>query len=446
MSKGCSAVAAGTAPAAAALSVRLRRLPLHTPKDEPAGQDLEVTGLASAAPAGHPADHPAGHPADPADQPADPIGALTRGLTTLLVEYPVTELAGEGLAVVALTPQVVTGGLPVPFDPGAAVIRTGVGAQGHPAELAALTALADAGHPLALDGITGSAAARPALSLVRYAVVDVPADPDDRLRWDDVAAIASAAQQYGVTLIARGAGTPAARARCADLGADLLLGPLPAPEHGTGRVPQPRQASALRLLGELSDPLAEVAQIADVIKTDPALSFELLRVANSAAMGYPRTISELRDAVMIVGLARLRAWVALVALSPAGPLPDALTTAVIQARTCELLAGRLHQGPPGVAFVVGLLDGVAAALGLEPGALVDALPKLSREVVDAITGVDQALHAVLVAARGVRDAGARATTAGFEHSAVTHAYLDALVWSAQTARAVADRGATGDRG
>jgi hypothetical protein len=425
-------VAAGMAPAAAALSVHLRRQPLHTPDGDLVGQDLEVTDVAA-----------------PADGVDDPIGALTRGLVTLLVEYPVAELVGDGLAMVGLTAPVVTGELPVPFDPTAAVIRTRVGADGERTGLAALARLAEQGHPIALDGIENSATARPALAVVRYAVLDVPADPTDDLRWDDVAAVAVAARDHGVELVARGAADPASRLRCTDLGVRLLLGPLPGPlpgdpAHG-GRL-QPRQACALRLLGELSDPLAEVEQIANVIKTDAALSFELLRVANSAAMGYPRSIGELRDAVVIVGMARLRAWVALVALAPSGGPSDALGTAVIQARMCELLAGRLHQGPPGAAFVVGLLDGVADALHLSVGDLLTALPKLSREVADALTGQDPVLHGLLRVARGYRGCDPAGTAPiGIPHPDATHAYLDALVWSAQTTRAVADRGSADRR-
>lgn len=419
------------APAAAALSVHLRRRPLHGPDGEPLGQDLEVTDVAAAA--------------DGVDGTDDPIGGLTRGLVTLLVEYPLAELVGEGLAMVGLTPPLVAGELPLPFEPGAAVIRTGVGADGDPQALAALARLADQGHPLALDGIVNSATARPALAVVRYAVLDLPADPADDLRWADLAAVAAAARQHGVEPIGRGVLDPGTRRRCEGLGVELLLGPLPTAVRADGLRLEPRQASALQLLGELSDPLAEVEQIADVIKTDPGLSFEVLRVANSAAMGYPRTIAELRDAVMIVGMARLRAWVALVALSPTGRPSDALTCAVIQARMCELLTGRLHQGPPGVAFVVGLLDGVADALGLAVGDLLTALPKLSREVVDALAGEDPLLHGVLEAARGYRSADrAGVDAAGIGHREATHAYLDALVWSAQTTRAVTDR-AAGDR-
>ena len=420
------------APAAAALSVHLRRQPLHGTDGEPIGQDLEVTGVAAAV-----------------DGVDDPIGALTRGLVTLLVEYRLAELVGEGLAMVGLTPPLVTGELPLPFEPGAAVIRTGVGADGRPAALAALARLAEQGHPLALDGIVNSATARPALALVRYAVLDLPADPSDDLRWADVAAVAAAARQHGVEPVGRGLLDPLTRRRGEDLGLGLFLGRLPPVPLADGTRLEPRQASALQLLGELSDPLAEVEQIANVIKTDPGLSFEVLRVANSAAMGYPRTIAELRDAVMIVGMARLRAWVALVALSPAGRPSDALTCAVIQARMCELLAGRLHQGPPGVAFVVGLLDGVADALGLSAVDLVAALPKLSREVVDALDGQDPVLHGVLRAARSYRadersaDLSEHAAPA-IGHREATHAYLDALVWSAQTTRAVTDRG-SGDR-
>ena len=427
-------MAPGMAAAPAGPCVHLTRRPLHSATDQLVGRDLDFS------------DVPGTTGATGADllPDADPLGPLTRALVSTLVEYPLGELTGDGLQMVGLTAPLVTGDLPIPFDPGAALVRTTLGADGERSGLAALAGLVEAGHLVALDGLVNSASARPALAVAGLAagsraVVDVPAGPDDRLRWDDVAAIAAAAHEHGVGLVARGAADPLSRERCAELGFDLFLGPLPVVLLGDGRL-HPQQASALQLLGELSDPLSEIDEIASVIRTDPALSFELLRVSNSAAYGYSRSISEIRDAVVIVGLARLRAWVALVALSPTSRPSDALTGAVVSARMCELLAGRLHLGPPGAAFVVGLLDGVAGALGLRVGQLLETLPRLARELVDALNGEDGVLHQLLDATRCYQAGDlAGLVRTQVAHRAATSAYLDALAWSVQTTRAVTDR-------
>ncbi|MFZ0427871.1 MAG: HDOD domain-containing protein [Acidobacteriota bacterium] len=57
-----------------------------------------------------------------------------------------------------------------------------------------------------------------------------------------------------------------------------------------------------KLLGILQDDEASVAEIAAVIAYDPSLTSKILRVANSAYYGFSGQVSELRKAVMLIGL------------------------------------------------------------------------------------------------------------------------------------------------
>jgi HD-like signal output (HDOD) protein len=50
-----------------------------------------------------------------------------------------------------------------------------------------------------------------------------------------------------------------------------------------------------------------VREVRDIIARDPALTAQLLRIANSAQFGLPRGVSSLDEAIAIVGMARVRA-------------------------------------------------------------------------------------------------------------------------------------------
>ena len=409
-------------------TIHLTRQPIQAVAGDLVGYDLRFS-------AGPPDPTAAASPDETPEpgQVIDPFGPVVRGIVSTLIEYPVPGLTGDGQSMVGLPRPFIVGDLPVPFDPAAALIRTSVGADGDPDGVTALAGLVAAGHQIALDGFVATSGTEPSLGPARWALVDVRDLTLDQVRLTLAAVLAA-----GVQPVAIGAADQQQRDRCADLGFELFLGRPAVAPLGTGLI-GPQQTAALRLLGELSDPLASVDELAAVIATDPALSFELLRVANSAAYGYGRTISAIRDAVVIVGQARLRAWVALVALSPSPQPPDLLTAAVINARMCEQLAARTHLGPPGAGFVVGLLDGLAEALGLAVQQLTDALPRLSRELVDALSGEDTSLRCLLDATRcyQLNDlAGLARTRIG--HPVATRAYLDALTWSVQTTRAVTE--------
>ncbi len=60
-----------------------------------------------------------------------------------------------------------------------------------------------------------------------------------------------------------------------------------------------------RLYSLLQDPESCAADFEEVIKPDPALSVNLLRLANSASFGIPRQVSSVHDAITLLGLRRV---------------------------------------------------------------------------------------------------------------------------------------------
>ena len=68
-------------------------------------------------------------------------------------------------------------------------------------------------------------------------------------------------------------------------------------------------AVAVEVLRLTQSENASVAQIAQVIQRDPALTCKLLKTANSSLFGMPRTISSVQQAMMVLGLRTVKVLV-----------------------------------------------------------------------------------------------------------------------------------------
>lgn len=132
--------------------------------------------------------------------------------------------------------------------------------------------------------------------------------------------------------------------------------PLPAAD-----LPQSTVA-AMRLLGMSRDQAVNDRQLEDVLATDPVLTFQLLRLVNSAAVGM-RGVSSIGQALRLIGRNAFQRWLAVAVAasrrSQSGVDQELVRQAVERGRLLEQLAG----GPrdAGTLFLVGLfslLDGV----------------------------------------------------------------------------------------
>jgi EAL and modified HD-GYP domain-containing signal transduction protein len=137
------------------------------------------------------------------------------------------------------------------------------------------------------------------------------------------------------------------------------------------------------LLGLLVNPDVALPGAVSLVTGDPALSLRMLSVANADALSLPVTVSSIHEAVMLLGVDRLRDWAALMLVSDLhhGDEP-ALTAAVTRARMCQKIAERLGI-PAEAAFTVGLISAAAELLSQAPADLAPRLP-LNDEVTEAL--------------------------------------------------------------
>jgi len=148
---------------------------------------------------------------------------------------------------------------------------------------------------------------------------------------------------------------------------------------------QPSTAVVVRLLGLLQRD-AEIDEIEPVLKQDPSLALNLLRMINNAGVGLPCTVTSLRHAAMMLGRRRLFRWATmLLTLTRAsGTAPAAVSAAMVRGRLMELLAAELLPACDcDNAFVVGLFSLLDVMLDMP---LPDALDSIAlpEDVADAL--------------------------------------------------------------
>jgi len=202
-----------------------------------------------------------------------------------------------------------------------------------------------------------------------------------------------------------------------------------------GQTLRPTQAAVIQLIN-LVRKQASTAEIEEVFKHDPTLSFNLLRFINSAGFGLSCEITSFRHAVMLLGLKKLFRWAALLmTTSGTGASSAAVgSAAVVRGRLMELLAAELLPTEEcDNAFVVGIFSLLDAMLGIPLAEALEAI-SLPQSVTDALlhnTGVLAPFLQLTLACENADDTqfAQTATSLHLTGDQVNWAHLQALAWS-----------------
>ncbi len=118
------------------------------------------------------------------------------------------------------------------------------------------------------------------------------------------------------------------------------------------------------LMQAIADPNSSTARVADVVASDSGLAARVLAVANSAAFGLSRQVTEIHQAVSLVG-SNMAQTLAIAGstdlLDGASGLPHARDHALHVACAARLLAARVGLSAPD-AFAAGLLHDLGEIL------------------------------------------------------------------------------------
>jgi len=208
--------------------------------------------------------------------------------------------------------------------------------------------------------------------------------------------------------------------------------PLPSSELPTST------ATALRLLTLARDPNTPERELERVISADPAITFQLLRIVNSAALGG-RGITSIQHALRLVGRNHIVRWLALATATATagkrGTDDELIRQAVQRARFCELLATPETRLDKGALFLIGLFSLLDAVFRMPMAEVLDRL-NLADDVREALldrTGpFAVALRVTEAYELGLWESAAEAAReASFDPAALPAVYADAVQWAAE---------------
>ena len=361
------------------------------------------------------------HPGGPAF--AEPRGDQTnaQAVAAAFGTFGVEGLAAGKPLFVGLPRPFLTGMVPIPAEPAAVVLELGRHASPDAELLLALTRLRQSGYRIAVADHRGDPDRGALIEHADVVCMDVSALPPLV-----VPGLVRECRSRAVTLVARGIADADSFTSAAELGFDLFEGPyLRRPTLLERRVLTPSQLVCIRLLGELADPDLPMTRIEQLVGSDPGLTLRVLRTANSAASGAASELTSLRQALVLLGPRRLRAWIVLALLDGGSSPRDAahdVWSVLARAHACQ----RLAAGQAELGYTVGLLSGAADLLGAaaDDVATGAGLGTQARSaLLDGVGDAGRALVAVLAHERDDVDGVSRT---GLTPLDVSHAYLRSL--------------------
>jgi len=247
-------------------------------------------------------------------------------------------------------------------------------------------------------------------------------------------------KRYPVKLLAEKVEDREQARRCVEMGFDLFQGyHFARPEMLSGKRTQPSMMALLRIFSMMAGEV-ENHEIEDVFKEHADLSYNLMRMVNSAGSGMAAKISSLKHGLMVLGREPLKRWVQLLLYASdkgnnmVSPL---MQLAATRGKMMELIAQNEGGGDHDYAdraFMVGMLSLLDALLS-EPLHGILARMNLQEEIEAALLRHDGALGNLLSHCK-MLEAGdfASIRDALHSHSSLTmdmlnKAQLEAMGWA-----------------
>jgi EAL and modified HD-GYP domain-containing signal transduction protein len=193
--------------------------------------------------------------------------------------------------------------------------------------------------------------------------------------------------------LAHGVNTGQRLAQCARVGYEWFCGDYPLhPIQSTNPDDGSSRKRLMTLLGQLARD-AETREIEALLKQDPALSYHLLKLANSAAFAHSTPITSFGQAISVLGRRQLQRWLQLLlyARQQADGLPNPLLPiAAMRAAQMEALAKLqgAERDEQDLAFMTGVFSLLDLLFGMTMEEIVGTLnlPAIAADALLTRTG------------------------------------------------------------
>jgi EAL and modified HD-GYP domain-containing signal transduction protein len=357
----------------------------------------------------------------------DPEQVTSQVLAATFLEIGVEKLVGDRPVFVNLTRPFLDGVLPVAASPDQVVLEVGDGIAADGGLVAAAGRLAAQGFRIAVAGNARWDHSDALLDLAEYVKVDVSATS-----LADLPGVVADIRSHRAHPFADRVDSEELFTAAYQAGFELFQGQAFARPHLVGGPGlSPSRISCVRMLGAMLADEVDVDELENIIRTDPALAYRVLRLANSASIGLRRQVTSVRQALVLVGPEKLRGWFVLMGLTDMGVSDnERLGWALTRARMCELLAEHVHGASKEQAFLAGLLSSLATLLDMD-------VVELAEQVgaADALMGALEHGHGplgrIVTDAISYEEGDSVGPNSTLDVVTARRAYLSAMAWSLQ---------------
>ncbi len=248
--------------------------------------------------------------------------------------------------------------------------------------LKAVKELKEAGYIIALDDYIHEA-----VWLHFFPFIDIIKVDFREANQQQISAIRKASAKYPIKLLAEKVETYEEFNNAIELGFVLFQGYFfSEPEMMQSKALAPSQMGLAELLYESSKAEMDLDSLIDVFQRDVTLSFKLLRYANSAIFKRRSEISTIRQAIVVLGQAELKRFLAVLftAQVNSNKPVELIRLSMCRANFCDEIS-RSHNKlkDPSMGFLAGMLSLMDAILDEAMDSVMEKLP-LSKEIKDAL--------------------------------------------------------------
>jgi len=225
--------------------------------------------------------------------------------------------------------------------------------------------------------------------------------------------------------------------RCVEMGFSLYQGFfLSEPATTKGKKIRGNKLVLLQMLAEIDKPQATASSIEEIALNDPALTFKILKVVNSAAFNTPKEIVSLSHAITLLGMTQIRRWIIIFMAEGEQKSPDDLiNNMLVRGRMCELLSEMSGEQDPISYFMVGLISQLDTLLDIEMEDLLIQMP-LTEKISTAILAHEGMMGEILGDVKYYQHGDFEAVRGSMGSNFYQMAYRHSINWADQVMKAL----------
>jgi len=285
--------------------------------------------------------------------------ATSQVINNALMEIGLDDIIGENPAYINFTKDLLINGAVELLPADRVVIEVLETVEVDDEVITAVKALVDAGYTIALDDFIFSDEWMPLIELAQIIKFDVMQHNIEEIKRQ-----IKKFKGKKVKLLAEKVESQSEYDQLKEEGFDYFQGYFFAkPDVISQQALSSNSISLLQLLSQIQKPDIEPNEIEKLISQDASLSYKLFRCVNSAAFGLKSKMNSIKQAVVYLGIQRLKNWISLLAMTGnPDKSSELIHIGLVRAKMCELIADEAGLPEKDSFFIVGLFSILDAVL------------------------------------------------------------------------------------